>query len=110
MIFGRTVDIHYDVSGAYATCSYKGNEEFLNAFFDELKHMGISDGDDEPALFLEPILKAYFKNKAYTDFKYFLVANGYYSDSYMYAMVTNPSYYEILMRVSAVICSYRFIS
>lgn len=108
MIFGKTVEIHYNSKGAYAVCSYKGNEEFLNELFDAVRSMGVSDDIDEPAYFLEPIIKEYFKKKAYRDFVRFLISNGLYSDSCFKRLITNSEYKLTLERVSAIICSYRF--
>lgn len=108
VIFGKTVEIHYDSKGAYAVCSYKGNQEFLNEFFDAVRSMGVSDDADYPAYFLEPIVKQYFKKKAYRDFVGFLVSNGLYSDSCFKKLITNSECKPTLERVSAVICSYRF--
>lgn len=108
LIFGKTVEIRYNSKGAYAICSYKENEEFLNALFDELKHMSVSDYDGYNAYFLEPIIRRFFKKKAYRDFVRFLSFNGFYSDSIMSDMVTNPSMRTELQRISAVACAYRF--
>lgn len=108
MLFGKTVDIRYNSHGAYAVCSYKGNEEFLNNLFDEIRKMPVSDDPNTPAYFLEPIIRKYFKRFAYRDFIHFLSFNGIYSDGYFKGLVTNPQYRTELCRVSAVICSYKF--
>lgn len=108
MIFGKTVEIHYNSKGAYAVCSYKGNEEFLNELFDAVRGMSVSDDIDEPVYFLEPIIKERFKKKAYRDFVRFLSSNGLYSDSCFKRLVVNSDNKQTLERVSAIICSYRF--
>ena len=106
--FGKVVDIDYLNGYAHASCVYDENEDFLNNLFYEFRRMSISDDNENPAYFLEPIIRKYFKKKAYTDFVEFLKSEGIYSDVSINYLVFNKEGYDKLLRMSSVICGYQF--